>query len=69
MASDEELADLLYDNVVHRHFLWSKPNIAIHNSARPHQYAVSRIGATQSDDEPIMCGIAREPTAQIRIRG
>jgi hypothetical protein len=46
-------------NVVHRHFLWFKVKAGYRDSSRSRQYAVPEISATESDDEPIMCGIAQ----------
>src|SRR6266545_766362 len=48
---------LVFNNVVHRHFPWFKAKTGTPDSAVPHQYAVPEIGATESDDEPIMCVI------------
>src|SRR6266540_4042263 len=50
---------LVFNNVVHRHFPWFKAKTGTPDSAVPHQYAVPEIGATESDDEPIMCDIIR----------
>src|SRR3954466_15839511 len=46
------------------HFLWSKPRTGFGDSLAPHQYAVRKISTTESDEEPIMCGIEQQQHRQ-----
>jgi hypothetical protein len=51
------VACITFHNVVLPHFLWFKLNIGPGDMALLRPYAMSEIGSTQSEGEPIMCGI------------
>jgi len=56
-ASNVNPVGLTFHNVVHRHFPWFKEKTGDRDSSMSLQYAVPQIGTTESEGEPIMCGI------------
>ena len=48
-------------NVVHPHFPWLRPKTGMYCFALPQQYAGSGIVVTESEGEPIMCGMRGQP--------
>lgn len=55
----EHVAALVYNNVVHRHFLWFKAMITTRDSALPHQYGVPGIGTTALQSSQQLISVAR----------